>query len=668
MCKKNIYTDVFPEKTVEFHQTLICRNGEPGSPCKDFTTHNYEPRILKTNEISTKDMLALAEHQKPLARSRSVSVRRTSHLGGEEAKLTSTQVIVRNVPLTPPLSPNTADSSHSEGDFVVQKRRIQVSPTRTPRTSAAYIGQTTGGEQQIMQLSPSRTPKPSSGDYVKRASGVEKVSGVERVAPPRRAHEPPTSPPLSPRIPARKYSTQVPSGDLLSSQRNKKLPSRPANTSPPPSYVGHDFDTTPTVRRRRYSDTGAVLSARQDPKKYRVAIVDPPKASEASKRLFVALSSPATSDFMLGPRDDGPDETPTFNIPPRVPTPVPYIEKERSERQEDVVREPLPRPRSRSASRDSRNRKPFSYTNPRGEPSADTSERELERPRGRAEDLRASELPRRSQSTSRDERERRPISYVQARRPDAPEAPPRIVQQDHRPREQAEEPRVPQSEKSRSVSRVDGERPSVTYVHPRSPAPAHLPRETERYQNLPSRAEESRPRPRATSPREPITDHVYPSSSRAQELETRLSREEREREVQRQRRIAEKAEKAVRDAQKLAKRVSFQQAQFAAENDEIRRRPAIPVNGSPPTRRGERGERGDYLRPVVEQSRNLQSAIGFEGETVRREDLVDGRRGRARGADDDEMMRRLRERQEGHGAGEPDMMRRLRDRQKGHDY
>lgn len=65
----------------------------------------------------------------------------------------------------------------------------------------------------------------------------------------------------------------------------------------------------------------------------------------------------------------------------------------------------------------------------------------------------------------------------------------------------------------------------------------------------------------------------YQVEERPQELETNLSRE---REEQRRRQITEKAEKEVRDAQKLAKRVSFQQAQFATKNDKIRKWPVVP--------------------------------------------------------------------------------------------
>ncbi|THV48913.1 hypothetical protein BGAL_0221g00120 [Botrytis galanthina] len=58
MCVTHIYTDCYPKRTVEFHQTIICPNAKDGISCAAHITNEHPPRILESNdELSSKGYL-----------------------------------------------------------------------------------------------------------------------------------------------------------------------------------------------------------------------------------------------------------------------------------------------------------------------------------------------------------------------------------------------------------------------------------------------------------------------------------------------------------------------------------------------------------------------------------------------------------------------------------
>ncbi|KAF7926243.1 uncharacterized protein EAE98_006538 [Botrytis deweyae] len=58
MCVTHIYTDCYPKRTVEFHQTIVCPNAKDGISCAALITNEHPPRILESNdELSSKEYL-----------------------------------------------------------------------------------------------------------------------------------------------------------------------------------------------------------------------------------------------------------------------------------------------------------------------------------------------------------------------------------------------------------------------------------------------------------------------------------------------------------------------------------------------------------------------------------------------------------------------------------
>ncbi|TGO36386.1 hypothetical protein BHYA_0126g00120 [Botrytis hyacinthi] len=58
MCVTHIYTDCYPKRTVEFHQTIVCPNAKDGISCAAHITNEHPPRILESNdELSSKGYL-----------------------------------------------------------------------------------------------------------------------------------------------------------------------------------------------------------------------------------------------------------------------------------------------------------------------------------------------------------------------------------------------------------------------------------------------------------------------------------------------------------------------------------------------------------------------------------------------------------------------------------
>ncbi|KAF7889091.1 hypothetical protein EAF00_009391 [Botryotinia globosa] len=58
MCVTHIYTDCYPKRTVEFHQTIVCPNAKDGISCAAHITNEHPPRILESNdEVSSKGYL-----------------------------------------------------------------------------------------------------------------------------------------------------------------------------------------------------------------------------------------------------------------------------------------------------------------------------------------------------------------------------------------------------------------------------------------------------------------------------------------------------------------------------------------------------------------------------------------------------------------------------------
>ncbi|RAL59550.1 hypothetical protein DID88_006544 [Monilinia fructigena] len=58
MCVTHIYTDCYPKRTVEFHQTILCPNAENGILCPAHVTNKHPPRILASNDDrSSKDYI-----------------------------------------------------------------------------------------------------------------------------------------------------------------------------------------------------------------------------------------------------------------------------------------------------------------------------------------------------------------------------------------------------------------------------------------------------------------------------------------------------------------------------------------------------------------------------------------------------------------------------------
>ncbi|APA15286.1 predicted protein [Sclerotinia sclerotiorum 1980 UF-70] len=50
MCVTHIYTDCYPKRTVEFHQTIVCPNSKDGISCPAHITNEHPPRTLKSND------------------------------------------------------------------------------------------------------------------------------------------------------------------------------------------------------------------------------------------------------------------------------------------------------------------------------------------------------------------------------------------------------------------------------------------------------------------------------------------------------------------------------------------------------------------------------------------------------------------------------------------
>ncbi|ESZ97171.1 hypothetical protein SBOR_2427 [Sclerotinia borealis F-4128] len=50
MCVTHIYTDCYPKRTVEFHQTIVCPNAKDGVSCPAHITNEHPPRTLQSND------------------------------------------------------------------------------------------------------------------------------------------------------------------------------------------------------------------------------------------------------------------------------------------------------------------------------------------------------------------------------------------------------------------------------------------------------------------------------------------------------------------------------------------------------------------------------------------------------------------------------------------
>ncbi|KAJ8068326.1 hypothetical protein OCU04_003888 [Sclerotinia nivalis] len=58
MCVTHIYTDCYPKRTVEFHQTIVCPDAKDGISCPAHITNEHPPRTLKSNdERSSKEYI-----------------------------------------------------------------------------------------------------------------------------------------------------------------------------------------------------------------------------------------------------------------------------------------------------------------------------------------------------------------------------------------------------------------------------------------------------------------------------------------------------------------------------------------------------------------------------------------------------------------------------------
>lgn len=58
MCVTHIYTDLYPKRTVEFHQTIVCSNAKDGTSCSAHITNEHPPRTLESNdERSSKEYI-----------------------------------------------------------------------------------------------------------------------------------------------------------------------------------------------------------------------------------------------------------------------------------------------------------------------------------------------------------------------------------------------------------------------------------------------------------------------------------------------------------------------------------------------------------------------------------------------------------------------------------
>ncbi|PQE10820.1 hypothetical protein CJF30_00008977 [Rutstroemia sp. NJR-2017a BBW] len=57
MCVTHIYTDVYPKRTVEFHQTIVCADSKDGASCPAHITNEHTPRTLKAHELSSKELI-----------------------------------------------------------------------------------------------------------------------------------------------------------------------------------------------------------------------------------------------------------------------------------------------------------------------------------------------------------------------------------------------------------------------------------------------------------------------------------------------------------------------------------------------------------------------------------------------------------------------------------
>ncbi|TGO63537.1 hypothetical protein BCON_0012g00270 [Botryotinia convoluta] len=58
MCVTHIYTDCYPKRTVEFHQTIVCPNAKDGISCPAHITNEHPPRTLESNDdLSSKEYL-----------------------------------------------------------------------------------------------------------------------------------------------------------------------------------------------------------------------------------------------------------------------------------------------------------------------------------------------------------------------------------------------------------------------------------------------------------------------------------------------------------------------------------------------------------------------------------------------------------------------------------
>ncbi|KAM0315944.1 hypothetical protein ACHAO8_003590 [Botrytis cinerea] len=58
MCVTHIYTDCYPKRTVEFHQTIVCPNAKDGISCPAHITNEHPPRNLESNDdLSSKEYI-----------------------------------------------------------------------------------------------------------------------------------------------------------------------------------------------------------------------------------------------------------------------------------------------------------------------------------------------------------------------------------------------------------------------------------------------------------------------------------------------------------------------------------------------------------------------------------------------------------------------------------
>ncbi|KAF7944327.1 hypothetical protein EAE96_010725 [Botrytis aclada] len=58
MCVTHVHTDYYPDRILEFHQTIVCTNAKDGISCSAHTTNDHPPRILESDdELSSKDYL-----------------------------------------------------------------------------------------------------------------------------------------------------------------------------------------------------------------------------------------------------------------------------------------------------------------------------------------------------------------------------------------------------------------------------------------------------------------------------------------------------------------------------------------------------------------------------------------------------------------------------------